>query len=68
MTTQHNGKTAPYSLHDAYSAILGEVGAISPELYALALGKMAEMTGRVNDAAFRTEIVAHSKTLPCPID
>jgi len=56
------------SLPEAYAAVLGGVMAISPALYALACDRIAQLTGRVNDATFREEIRRYAKTLSSDID
>jgi hypothetical protein len=56
------------SLAKAYETHLGGVLAISPELYGRALDAIAQRLGRQNDEAFRVEVRAHEKTLPCYLD
>ena len=55
-------------LKAAVISILGGVGACSPRLYGQALEKIAAMTGRTVDTAFRSEVSAILGTMPCPMD
>lgn len=52
----------------AYEIVLGGVMAISPDLYRRALERMAAMTGRVNDEAFRAEVDKIGRMMPCDFD
>lgn len=58
----------PCLLRDAYLAVLGGVGALSPEHYLSALRRVAELAGREYDIDFRSEIRQIESSLPCPID
>jgi hypothetical protein len=55
-------------LQSVVYAIFGGVGAISPRLYAQALERIAEITGRTLDQAFRSEVSGIIGTMTCPLD
>ena len=55
-------------LRMACESVLGNVGAISPVLYNLALKRIAEMTGRENNEEFKKEVAKILETLSCSID
>jgi len=55
-------------LRAAVVSVLGGVGALSPELYEGALCRIGELTGRVVDSEFRTEVRDVLCSLPCPLD
>jgi len=57
-------------LEKAYSAVLGGVMAISPELYESALAEMASMVGLGGKVtpAFRDEVREVARAMPCDLD
>ena len=55
-------------LRAAVLSILGGVGAISPRLYGQALDRIAEITGRVNDDSFRSEVTECLRSVPCGLN
>lgn len=61
-----SNQTIPLAL--AYDLTVGCFLCCSPDLYAKALERMAEMTGRVNDEAFRAEVAEIGRTRPCDLD
>lgn len=52
----------------AYEIVLGGVMAISPELYAEALNRMAAMSGRENNDAFKADVAKISRSTLCDLD
>lgn len=56
------------SLDCACRIVLGGVMAISPELYGQSLDKIAEMTGRVNDQQFRSDVIGVLKAFTHSMD
>ena len=55
-------------LRSAVFARLGGVGAISPELYGLALQDIAKTMGCVMGENFKTKVESILRDIPCPID
>jgi hypothetical protein len=49
-------------------ARLGGVGAISPELYGLALQDIARSVGCIVNENFKAKVKSILKEMPCPID
>lgn len=55
-------------LKSAVTARLGGVGAISPELHAVALQDIANVVGCVMNDNFKAKVTAVLRDMPCPID
>lgn len=56
------------SLEQAYQKVLGGAIAISPFLYAAALNKIAELTGRKNDDSLKSDVAKIGLSMPEYVD
>lgn len=56
------------ALNAAVVLRLGGVGAMAPDLYALALEDIAKQVGRVVNDDFRLDVASILRDMPCPLD